>query len=385
MVGALPYLLTFAVAAFLFWLSERTRGPLRVILVLAALVLPALLAGFRDKQVGTDVMVYGYNSYTGALDSDLPGYLEGNASYHPLGFNVFSWAMSRLGGTLWFYLTSIQLFTSSFVYLALRKLRGVGLWAGMLAYYVLLFPISLNTMKQMMAVAVVLWAFTFCLERRLLPFLAAVVFATLFHQTAVVFVAVYPCWRAFESIGTRRAFFGRAQGFMFHVLLAAGLFLVFVLGDRLVQFFSAFKDSYQYVLNASSDRLNYSGLILLASGLVLLAVVKASGRGRSADSPPDGEGPSLVDDGLEFYALMFVVGCIAIQLNTVATSLMRFSYYGLIFASPLLGGLMADGRGRSLRIAGWLTIVLFFAYFFVAYVLNGGNAIVPYTSTILGL
>ena len=104
MSGVAPYLIVFSLSVFLFWLSQKTKGSLCFILVACALLIPSLLAGFRDNSVGTDVMVYGYYSFRGALESGLQEYLISSASYHPLGFNLFSWVMARLGGTLWFYL-----------------------------------------------------------------------------------------------------------------------------------------------------------------------------------------------------------------------------------------------------------------------------------------
>lgn len=374
MSGVAPYLIVFSLSVFLFWLSQKTKGSLCFILVACALLIPSLLAGFRDNSVGTDVMVYGYYSFRGALESGLQEYLISSASYHPLGFNLFSWVMARLGGTLWFYLAAIQLFTSLFVYMGLIHQRGIAVWAGMAAYYLLLFPVSLNAMKQMMAIAVVLWGSSYSSERRLWPFLGSVALATLFHQTALVALAIYPLQRFFESIDSRRAFFGKAQGFAFYTVVVIGMLLVFVVGESLLPLLVRLKDSYASVANAAGTRVNYSGLILLGWSLVCAVKTIRNFSGKEA-----------TDRAPAFQALLFVVGCIAIQLNVIAASLLRFSYYGMIFAAPLMGFYLGSKEGHSYRVLGLLSLALFLAYFYVVYAVNGGNAVVPYTSSILGL
>lgn len=87
-------------------------------------------------------------------------------------------------------------------------------WAAVAVYMLLLFPISLNAMKQMIAVALCVPAFIFIEKRKPLIFLSVVMAsAILFHQTAVVALFYWPAVQSVRSIGGKAAFFGKAQGF----------------------------------------------------------------------------------------------------------------------------------------------------------------------------
>lgn len=379
MTGALPYLLTFAVSAFGFWLAGKCRGSLRIILTAAALLLPCLLGGFRDVTVGTDVGVYGVYAYEGALSRSLPDYISAFSGTHSIGFLVYGWVAARLGRSLWFYLAAIQLVTDGFVALALRKLAPRGLWAGMLAFYLLLFPTSLNAMKQMMAVAVVCYALTFCLERRPAPFLAWMALAVLFHQTAIVALCFYPLCRVYMEAHREGAFFGRAQGFVFGVGVVVVLGAAFVLGDRIVELVAPLKDSYSYQLNAPPGEVNKAGLALLSWSAVVLVLAKFGAAGGSGGAGEESERSFFL------LGILFLTGCVLLQFNLVAVSLMRFAYYGTVFAPVLAARLLEPGSTSLRRAAGWLTLLVLAVYFSVAYVLNGGEAVVPYTSAILGL
>ena len=58
------YLVMFSTSSFLFWIAEHTRKKIkRKWLVILAVLLPAILAGCRADNIGTDVLVYGRGFY----------------------------------------------------------------------------------------------------------------------------------------------------------------------------------------------------------------------------------------------------------------------------------------------------------------------------------
>lgn len=367
------YFAILGLPVILAFLSDRSRGCLSIGLFVAALLVPCLFAAVRDTSVGTDVMTYAYWTFYSAKNASLGSFLAEYSSLSAFGFNLLSWIIAKLG-TFEIYLGLIQAFTVFPMCCFAKKMYPDSSWAAVAVYMLLLFPISLNAMKQMIAVALCVPAFIFIEKRKPLVFLSVVMAsAILFHQTAVVALFYWPAVQSVRSIGDKGAFFGRAQGFAVLLSVAIIFGIAFVLGNRLILLFSSLKDSYSYQVNASGTRLNYSSLVLLFGTLFIYLFKRWSSR-NNADS---GDFDSL-------FAIISIVGVLAMQLNIVADSLIRFSYY-LISFFPLFGSELArEDKGR-IPFCALLLVCLFIAYFIQTIVINGGNEVYPYTSILLGI
>lgn len=367
------YLAILGLPVILAFLSDRSRGCLSIGLFVAALLIPCLFAAVRDVSVGTDVMTYAYWTFYDARDSCLGSFLAQYSSVSAFGFNLLSWIIAKLG-TFEIYLGLIQAFTVFPICCFAKKMYPDSSWAAVAIYMLLLFPISLNVMKQMIAVALCVPAFICIEKKKPLVFLSVVLAsAFLFHQTAVVALFYWPAVQAVRSIGDKGAFFGRAQGFAVFLSMALIFGFAFIFGNRFITIFSSLKDSYSYQVNASGTRLNYSSLVLLF-GTLFIYLINRSSRLNKAD---------LFGFG-SLFAIISIVGVLAMQLNIVADSLIRFSYY-LISFFPLFGSELAREDEGKIPFGALLLICLFIAYFIQTIVINGGNQVYPYTSILLGI
>lgn len=59
------YVCTFLLSSFLFLLSTKTKKMFSVLMQGLGIVLPCLVAAFRDETIGTDLTVYGTYVYQG--------------------------------------------------------------------------------------------------------------------------------------------------------------------------------------------------------------------------------------------------------------------------------------------------------------------------------
>lgn len=369
------YFVIIGLPVLLAYLSDHAKGSLNVILVVAALFVPCFFAGVRDETVGTDVMTYGIWTFRAAQAQGLVPFMQSYATISAPGFNVLSWIMARTG-SFELYLGAIQALTVCPVYLYVRHRYSGYTWVAMAAYMLLLFPISLNAMKQMIAVSFCLLSYGLIERKRALAFaLYVIAVAALFHQTAFVFLVVYPIVRLIYGVGEgSRAFFGRGQRLAVAVLILLLFGLTFVFGSRLIELLSPIKESYSYQANAVGDRLNYSALVMT----VAFAITYLLNR------PKAGGGTGLVREQ-EILGVLCVVGSLAFQLNVIASSLLRFAYY-LIGFVPLYASSLLRGSKRTASLASVFILIAFLVLYFVQVcVINGGNAVYPYTSALLGV
>lgn len=368
------YLFIICIPVFLMYLSDYSRGLLSALLVVFAIIIPCFFAGVRDNTVGTDVMTYAYWTYYSAKGSTLASFLSAYAGISAVGFNAVSWLMAQFG-TFSTYLGVLQLLVIAPFFLYSKKLFPRTSWIAAAVYMFLLFPASLNLMKQMIAVA--LCVPTFELVRREKPItfcIFVMAIALLFHQTAIVALVYYPAVGAINSIGSQSAFFGKAQGMAVAMITCLLFLLAFEFGNMIVSTLSILKESYSYQANVAGTRLNYSALVLAAGTIVVYCMCRPNYDERTTN---------YLDSRV--LGLIAIVGALAVQINIVAMSLMRFSYYALSFL-PLFGSSLAvEANGRRGLVCAFALVCLCAAYFYQAYVLNGGNHIFPYTSAVLGI
>lgn len=365
-----PYLVGFTISSLLVYLAGRCTGTLQKTLLAVGFLLPCLLAGLRGETVGTDVQTYLVWEFQAATRATFATYVQQAASTAPLGYNVIVWVASNITHSLNGVMFALQLPVTGCALCAIWHYDEKSAWRGYLVFLLVLFPISLNAMKQMIAVSVITLSFGLAIDKRPLGFAAVVIVATLFHQTALCSVLLYPFVRSLVMVGNKRAFFGRAQFVVVLFAILVGLALLFVAGSCLVDLLSGLKDSYSYQANATGSRLNYSVLSLTGVCLfVFLLVLKA----------PGASGPEVRDFGI--VSAITLAGCVAMQLNVVAVSLIRLGYYGIAFLPSMVQ--RASQLETPPRILSFVLIVTCAFYFYIAYIENGGNGIAPYTSDVL--
>ena len=372
------YLIMFTLSCCSLYASTKYKSWIKPLLVVVALSLPCAMAAFRGLDVGTDVKVYAIYAYRDAATLPLPDYLNSYLDIAGVGYSLLTWLSARLFHSFQLYLGILQLAVVVPVYCASRKINPGYEWASMLIYYLLLYALTLNAMKQSIALAICYLAFAFLLDGRKWGYVIAVVVACLFHQTAIVFLIVYPCYQIFVNGGAEAGILTERRQKIFLAVMVSAVALVFIAGPQLVRALSVLKDSYAYQVEHIGDgELNESALVLLAAAALNfnwcrrdLAVAPFEGE--------DGRAQTLyVKKIYAFSFVMFTLGLVLMQLNVVADSLGRFGYYFLLFGGAFLGAQMAAGGKRS-HVGSLLVIMIFLAYFIFAFLIMKGGEVYPY-------
>lgn len=349
------YIAMFTATTCLLWLSGKCKGILEMLLVLMGLLLPCLLAGFRDETVGVDVLSYAKWMCIDAQNMGFVDFMTAESGIAAPGWNVFTWLSVRLLGGLPGYLFAIEALCIAPVYFALRRVNRSGVWAGVLIWLCLEYAFSLNGMRQCAAMGFVFLAVTFIPESRAWSFLILVCFGMMLHQTAVIGILLYPLAKAVIYSKAIKRFLGQYKGIW---LSAAGLVayvLVFVFGDQMVIALSSLKDSYGYQVEHLGERdWSLAGLYLSVSSLIIWFVSRRDfvdiwstkqgemrgegGQGYIGDRASSAEDIRLMNKSMfVFLCVAIVLGSLLWQLNYIAATLGRIGYYGTMLM-PLLGG-----------------------------------------------
>jgi hypothetical protein len=404
------YLLLFLITAALFFISGKLRGMLHIVFTILALLVPCVVAACRDATVGTDLSQYGLNDFNlvsanGFFDglSVLLGYQQ------PFGYSLVTTIDVLLFHSLPIHLFILQALTIVPVYMATRRFAGREyVWVGMLWYMTMLYPSSLNIMKQMIAVAFLTLAIGPIVKGKKIEFLLWVAIAYSFHQTAVLFIALYPLCRLIltskklrleestEDIASR---LDRYRGLWFRAWLLMAVSSVFAIivvsGDRILNIFASLKESYEYSSeHAGENSVSIFHLILLivllGVGLVFYFETFAND---TIQTDPSGDcNDSMYTKRLDFmfFTLTFV-GLLLEQSVVITENFYRFAFYGMVFGGLYFARKAVEQRywGLPYRYLFWMMSLVMLAaqlvLFYKIAVVAGGDAIVPYTSRLLGI
>ena len=348
--------------------------------------MPCLLAGGRDEIIGTDVLTYAKWMCENAQVTPFLDFLIYESEVAAVGWNIFTWVSVRLLGGLPGYLFAIEALCIVPVYLAIRKLFKEHVWLGMLIWLLLCYAFTLNGMRQSVAMGFVFYSIVFVIERRPYAFILGIMIAISFHQTALVGLLLYP----FSSLVTygkgMYRLFGKWKWLVITMLTIICFAMLFTSGAWIVQWASFLKDSYSYqAAHLGENDFSLAGLYLLLMVLICWAISRNDfARNRSASMLSRGEVQFVhLSTMYTFISGVIIIGCLAWQLNYVASTLGRIGYYGSMFI-PLFGVLLASNKITPRKHLA-LLIIATSVYFIVMILLLGKEGVFPYSSNYFGI
>lgn len=182
----LLYLTTFVSSSLL--MREHQKAHIKLnknkyfenIFLILSLIIPSLVAGLRYN-TGTDYQSY-YWLFQLTKGSSITGILDmGSEPLFLIIMKIIS--ILRLDNIMFMIMFWL---TISFIYLSLRKFKDINWGYGLFLWYLIAFSPSLNIMRQMLAVSVVLYAVVNLYEKKYLKYFIFMLIAVLIHNIAII-------------------------------------------------------------------------------------------------------------------------------------------------------------------------------------------------------
>ena len=181
------YLLVFGLAAFFAYLAQKfeNKKVLVILFSIIAILIPSVLAGVRDSNIGTDLEVYGKPFFNRAVLSD--SFEEySNICETELGYRIINYIVSRFSDNINIFLFVLEFIIIGIVYLAFyQRRKEIPVWLGLLCYLFLFYSRFLNLLRQGIAVSIIIYSYKYLEKNELKKFLLAILIATMFHTTAI--------------------------------------------------------------------------------------------------------------------------------------------------------------------------------------------------------
>ncbi|MEY8433724.1 EpsG family protein [Lachnospiraceae bacterium 48-42] len=180
------------------------------------LLIPSLLAGLRDFSIGNDVLLYGnYWFYRAVSYTSLWDYLKETMIYSmDLGYSFINYLSSMISEDAHFFYFIYAILQMAVLYYAVRDYKKqISVPFAFFVYFFTYYNSSLNILRQIMAILLVLLSYKYVFDKKLAKFLLSILLAASFHISAVVGIILYPLnwaihtdfkkfWRASVVVGS---------------------------------------------------------------------------------------------------------------------------------------------------------------------------------------
>lgn len=362
------YIITFLTSLGFLYVSEKHKNKyVRNFCVVIALLIPSILAGLRDYSVGNDVLLYGNGWFERATTyNSLIDYLRKADEYSiGVGYAFVNYVVSRFSGSAHFFYFCYELLQLIVLYFAIKPLKKeVSMTFAFAVYYFCYYNSSLNILRQIMAILIVLYSYRFILSRNLLKFSIAILIAFSFHSTGIVGFVLYPIYVAINNKQLKNVV--KILIVIFSLALSVGYQYVFGL---LASVNVLSPDRYLHYMTDSDVGGRF---VRLSYWLIIMIIILW--RGKKV---------TQYTDKTDFLKITMTMSFIVSIVMFVGSSwIIRVSYYFDIYQVlflPIVAKNMGLKIGNKRNVAGYAIILItIIFYWFITFILRNGAATYPY-------
>ncbi len=376
MIIIIPYLITFFLSFVFLSLAGREKTKHKKVLVFIGLLIPCLLAGFRAKNIGTDVRIYLNPLFENALNSNSFGeYLNSTfagtwsvklVSSFEFGFSLLVFLTAKLFHNIHAAMLLIEILIIVPFYKALKKLfDDKYISFGMLLYYLLFFNIGLNAMRQFIAISLSFLAFACAIKKENKQSIAYFVISFLFHKSSIImFLITIGYWIVnFKDIvfkiHSRQISLKRIIALL---IIALSIFLVFNIS--IVRYFLEFINLDEYSKYLGGETYLLKSKIISKLPLILFVLWNLRKYVK-------------VNRLNLFWISLFVIEILVEQLSSINIYTIRVSYYFSILNIYLFLDIIRNLKKHQKLSFSYLTIysIIYWTYYFA---ICGAHETIPY-------
>lgn len=327
------------------------------------LSLPILIGGFRYG-VGSDYFAY-VDIFNAQSQLPISDFIQSNG-YTELGFFLINNVSYILFGDIRFSLVVCAALTIIFFYIGLAKykLKHTGLI--FFLYLLTIFPMTLNTIRQGVAMSIVFYAMTFIPQRRPFVFIVWTLIASLFHTSALLMLPIYPVGiymndkKVFNDIGSvikQKYFLRLAIVIVILTVITNNVFNIVLSQD----IFSKY-ELYTTYSEESSNSIYFIKIIIL--GLILVLSYRI-----------------IFNSKDKINALLFAFACVEIvflSLGFVSPFIKRQALYFAPYSLMLLPMIITTFSDRGGKMLGYsISLIYGLGFFVVSYYILEQADIIP--------
>lgn len=380
----LIYIIAFFSSIFFMRYAETSKknNAVNKLCIFIALLIPILLSGLRMIGVGTDTALYPKALYEAAKVTDnFYDYLNTRVyvpyryrlvSEWEIGYNFLIFYTTKIFGSYQFILLVTHIIIIVLLYGSFKRFEGtLSKTYGVFVFYFLYYGVSLNAMRQWLAMAVILFGTKYLVENNDIKFFLSIVIAVLFHNSAIIGIIIWFVYKFCDhSFKYKKIKIGNIcvseDVYKVIVVFAVGITCILLLGiiSEVLSLFGSRFSRYVKVYLLGEFRL-LPMQIIKRLPMILLVMISW-------------KRISKITNLLPFLFSMVIVDLIISQLGSFSDQSGRIGYYFSvynIFLYPII--IKAYNEPKKKLIFLMISVFVIFTFYY-DYYYNGWHEIIPY-------
>lgn len=297
---------------------------------LSIFILIFLLFALRHQSMGVDLNYLSSTGYLGSFD-ELSSYswrevlqIDKFQNYEK-GYIIFNKLIGSITKSRQIFMAVVAFISIFPVYRLIRKRSTSSGFSYVIYMGIPLFTLLFSGIRQSIAIGFCAYAYIFITEKKLIKFILAVLFASVFHVTALVFLVAYPLY--YIRINNKLRFYS-----------VISIPIIYLLRHKIFDFVIRFSDKIIEVDN------NNSFVLLVVFALIYMFAVAMSNK----------------ENGQNGFLNIFYVACLCQTLGGVSSVIVRLGYYFLLSIIILLPNVIE--RIRDEQTKGIVKVVTFYCF-----------------------
>lgn len=349
--------------------ADKKTG--KVVAFILLLIL-SLAAGARSLNVGWDASKYVKSTFF-RLDYFDGDYLKFMASTTvEFGFSLYSYLIYHIFPNVHALLFGYSFLTSLCVFIfAFKEREKLKLSSVIIIYYLTLYLISYNIIRQSISVALVLLSIPYLKEKKYFKCLILTVLSILFHKSAILALAIYFIYSYLKGKKTVNA--KMTSIILITVVLIITTFIYPQIAKILYRIGIIPLKYYNYIIGNNRLDYNFSNIIINLYW-VLIGLLSIKSKNNQDDK-----------NGIAFCLLLLnislVINIISIRTHEIYRIGYYFYYIGLLYFYPVFPKIFNNNKFNKNIINLATTAILVFWFLWIT-ILGNGHNIYPYQSDI---
>lgn len=367
----IEYIITFSLAIFFSYLADKNYHK-RILFYLFssfAIAIPVILAGFRDETIGTDINTYIIHSFEQASNYNNLGDYVSDTNIDKI-FAILMYISRNNSDNVAIPLLIISLFNILCTYIAIVKMRiYVSIPFCMTIFLFSFYNLSLNLMRQSMALSACLLSFVFLLRRYYYKFIIMFLLAFLCHSSSIFFLFPLLIWLLVDNK------FHKLKSNKYTLLYVLFLPMIFLLYDTLLSGavnIGIFSEKYlMYSTLEKHGGTNVSSIFVATYVILTIVIYTSFIRNRNK---------------IFLYSFLITYGILIVGLlSNISIWAGRLSLYFQIIIVILYPLFIINVPKSKRNLYKTLYVALLIFYWWYVYINNNSGETYPYTSKILGI
>ena len=353
----IPYILLFLIPCIFSALNIKVKtknGNKKIAIPIFFLIFFLILA-FRNEEVGIDLINYKYyfekiSSYSSKELFQNMLFSINNIDIEPL-YILYNWIVSKIYNNFQFFLAITAFITVYPIYKLYNEDDKFDCLKLILFMSITCFTMFFSGLRQIIAISISIYAYKSVRENKLIKFLCIVLLASLFHQSALILLLMYPIYHI--KIDRKK-----------YIYSIAIILTIFIFRRSIFSLILPFLGK-KYSKNIITETGAYSTYILLVIFYLFIILV----------GKKDEKNKEIL--GLRNFLIISIVIQGFASLNDIA---MRMNYYYLIYIPILICRTLSNSEKKLQQVVkiAYIVMTIFFITYYYYSAFNGSDILNVY-------